>query len=390
MKYLVPIIILIFSFSCRNNKDDRDANDKDVFVSGIMDEGKDKSLLFQQILPDGKISLDSIMINEKDKFSFRYKIRETGFYSITNEGGNSLTLICSPGDSLFLKSSYFNFRNYSISGSRDNELLTSLNTHTQKFLEEISGFSRIVQDSVNSPNYSSLRMKIDKEYHEAFDSLKAFSEELIYENPGSLVSLLALTNQLGQNFYVFHPVNDSRIFEFVDSSLSKQYPDNLAVANLHVQLAKIKPGRQVQDKNTLKPGDPAPVINLPDTAGIMHELSFVKNEITLVVFWASWCDECRTINDELMNIFDTYSRHGLGIYQVSLDESMENWKKAIQKDELPWLQVSDLKFWNSEAVKSFQVESIPYIIMINNEGKVIFLNSSPGLIKKQIEETLPN
>ena len=56
---------------------------------------------------------------------------------------------------------------------------------------------------------------------------------------------------------------------------------------------------------------------------------------------------------------------------VSLDKDKSAWLKAIKDDGLEWKQISDLKFWNSEAATLYQVQGIPYNVLIDPQGKII-------------------
>jgi hypothetical protein len=56
---------------------------------------------------------------------------------------------------------------------------------------------------------------------------------------------------------------------------------------------------------------------------------------------------------------------------VSLDDKREAWLEAIEKDKLPWMQVSTLEGWKNPVVKPYSVNSIPHAILIDPEGNII-------------------
>jgi hypothetical protein len=45
--------------------------------------------------------------------------------------------------------------------------------------------------------------------------------------------------------------------------------------------------------------------------------------------------------------------------------------EAIKADKLNWLQVSDLKKWESIAVNTYQIDGIPFNVLLDPEGKII-------------------
>jgi hypothetical protein len=56
---------------------------------------------------------------------------------------------------------------------------------------------------------------------------------------------------------------------------------------------------------------------------------------------------------------------------VSLDDNKESWLEAIQQDKLSWQHISDLKKWESIVVGAYQIEGIPFNVLIDPSGKII-------------------
>ena len=46
-------------------------------------------------------------------------------------------------------------------------------------------------------------------------------------------------------------------------------------------------------------------------------------------------------------------------------------KKPSVQDHLSWTQMSDLKYWNSQAVETFGFQGIPFNVLVDPSGKVI-------------------
>jgi hypothetical protein len=59
---------------------------------------------------------------------------------------------------------------------------------------------------------------------------------------------------------------------------------------------------------------------------------------------------------------------------VSLDNDKEAWLKAIDQLKLPWPHMSDLKGWECEGAKLYNVRGIPANILIDKDGKIIAKN----------------
>lgn len=387
--------ILIFVFasliiSCGGEKKTNKEIKNKATIYGLMKEGKGELLYLQKISSTGYITLDSAIIENNNTFSFKPEVPFPGFYSLKNSGGNHIPIICYPNDSIKIKANYFSFKHYELSGSSEAVQTSILNNKTQIFLDKLDSISKITKDSIYNPNYSLIKEQLNKEYHESFQEFRAFSERFLVQNKESLVSLLALSNQLGHNFFVFHPKNDFEIFKRVDSSLFAIFPDNEPVNELHQQVLSLKNQFDAQESNdqSLRLQTKAPEINLPSPDGEMIKLSEYRGKYVLLDFWASWCPPCRRENPNLVKIYDQYTNKDFEIFQVSLDKSGELWRKAIADDHLNWINVSELKYWDSEVVKQYKISSIPANFLLDKDGIIIAKNLSGSELKEKLEDLL--
>lgn len=133
-------------------------------------------------------------------------------------------------------------------------------------------------------------------------------------------------------------------------------------------------------------GQPAPEIALPDTTGQVVKLSSMKGKYVLVDFWAKWCGPCRQENPNVVRAFHKYKDKGFTVFGVSLDRSKEDWIRAIHEDQLAWTHVSDLKYWQSEAAKTYNITGIPFSLLLDPNGVIIAKNlRGPALDKKLAE-----
>jgi len=113
---------------------------------------------------------------------------------------------------------------------------------------------------------------------------------------------------------------------------------------------------------TLKTPDDKP-ISISDYAG--------KGKYVLLDFWAAWCGPCRNTNPRVVELYKRYKDKGFEIVGISLDQSKEAWVKAIKDDNITWPQMSDLKYWQSAAAKMYSVSTIPHMILLGKDGKII-------------------
>lgn len=112
------------------------------------------------------------------------------------------------------------------------------------------------------------------------------------------------------------------------------------------------------------------------------------HRLTLVDFWASWCGPCRREMPTVVEAYKKYHDKGLQIVGVSFDKDLTAWKDAIEKLNITWPQMSDLKGWQSEAGKIYTIQAIPSTMLIDENGTIIEKNIRGEELVKKIGEIL--
>jgi thiol-disulfide isomerase/thioredoxin len=107
---------------------------------------------------------------------------------------------------------------------------------------------------------------------------------------------------------------------------------------------------------------------LQDLNGKTVRLSDFKGKPVLLDFWATWCPPCRASIPGIEKMQKTYSGRGLVVLGISLDEG--DWESVKSFSAEAGITYTVLK-GTEDVATQFQVRTIPLLVIINKEGKIV-------------------
>ncbi len=143
------------------------------------------------------------------------------------------------------------------------------------------------------------------------------------------------------------------------------------------------------DDNSTTPSDPdEPLVGtkfkdftMNDANGTKHSLSEYigkakqgRKHYVLVDFWASWCRPCMMEMPNVKDNWEMYRDKGFDIVGVSLDSDKGAWQQAINDNGYNWTQLCDFCGFDSPAASTYNLEYIPWNILIDESGTIVAAN----------------
>ena len=207
-----------------------------------------------------------------------------------------------------------------------------------------------------------------------FEELGYFSVNFKKENISNIVGQKIFQDNQ-ENYAELIAYGNGTAFQIIIDSAPEEYKNNNKewIEQTYERLRKVGASSDEQNKllNTVYTDFEFQTIDgenkrLSDYIG--------KSIYVLLDFWASWCAPCIADMPYLKEIYEKYKDKGFEIISISLDNSKRAWQRGLDKIDVPWIHLSDLKGSKSEMANAYKINGIPYLLIIDKTGKIIEVN----------------
>ena len=349
-------------------------------IQGNIEGAQGKTIFLERFVNNRMVFTDSAVIGSDGSFLLvPSKPLELNYYRVVIDKENSLALITDSTESANVKATLGDFtQSASICGSERSEELHELESKCAPFdQKELDARQRITQPDVSMEEKQMLNQSMAENRREMVKCIK----DWLVTHESSPAALIAIQR--------LDPRTEMATFNKIFANLNESFGHTLLYKAMKQELSKLSnPGKQqaAETNSAIAVGQPAPEIALNDPQGKLRKLSDLKGKTVLLDFWASWCGPCRRENPNVVAAYNKYNKDGFEVFSVSLDRAKEPWLEAIKQDGLLWPNhVSDLKWWECEAAKTYNVHSIPFTVLIDKEGKILGHNLRGAMLEDKLK-----
>ncbi|MFL2619565.1 MAG: AhpC/TSA family protein [Flavobacteriales bacterium] len=359
------IIISFIIISCKSGND--------FTIDGTIDaDDGSKVYILQADQNNQPFVKDSTVIkNSKFEFSGQAATPEISYFQV--EGVNGYVLSIIEAGKINAEIYTDNLTTSLVTGTRSNNDFNKYRDETKSLVENINNLASDQQQAIFNNNIE-LASKLRKDISRNEQEIMLYEWDFIINNEDSYMSALLL-----EVFMVENKVNKDSIIEVYNT-----FSNRIKISNVGKNIADLL--RQYEDP--INVGELAPDFTAPSLDGGNLTLSENLGKVTLIDFWAAWCRPCRIENPNLVRLYKKYNSSGLQIIGVSLDRTKEQWEKAISDDNLPWIHVSNLDFWNDPVARMYSIRAIPQSFLLDENGYVIAKNLRGLSLEQTVESAL--
>lgn len=351
-------LFLLVSFSVSLIINAQDEKVKTFAINGQVDGDYSGYVYFQTEYKDN-IS-DSCLV-KNNKFHFEGKLINTTRATLTLKKTSTVAFFYMENSAIDIVIGVSSFKN-------GNELINDIEikkisgSKTQELMTDVENYQKTIETSDLSKEEKN--KKVYKKYYETvtqnpdypvLDFLKAKSKKTGYMSVAQLSDLESVVTT---------------------KKKVEQEKDSLIIRNNPKVYRRLKEGKELKN------------FTLVDQNGNKRSLSDFKGKYVLIDFWASWYPPSRKNNEELVKIHQKYKSKNFEMISVSIDTYVGNWKNAIEKDKLSWVNLIETGGWEGKVTKQFEIKGIPLNILLDKDGKILVVNAVGNLLYEKLEHHL--
>lgn len=134
----------------------------------------------------------------------------------------------------------------------------------------------------------------------------------------------------------------------------------------------------------------SPDFSLTANDGQTYTPDYLKGNVVLLYFWATWCPYCRKAVPHMNDLANEYANASFTIIGICGSKDTETWHNYIQEHHMRWPQYFDADL---SMTHLFQAHGVPNFFLIDKNGFIVYHqagwdNSTETRLENLIDKTL--
>ncbi len=373
MRTIIIAVLSVLLFSC-GQQPQKDT----ISIKGNV-KFPDTNFKMMIVKRDGfdKTIIDSTQVDKDGNYAFEMKVDEVGVYSLDCQKWQRVSFWAEDEDleidfrgqdtaKIKIKNPPFVY----INGGPSNEVMNLLSFNSYRSYQGMIAAGKIMYQASLSDS-KEWQANAAEGYNRNYDMSDAVTRYIAehYADRNSIISVLGSLRK----------ETDKPLLEKIIKTLEAKNPNYQPLINYKEAKAKAK-----AQKERLAIGKEAPIFEFPTVDGKMVNLKEFRGKYLVVDFWASWCGPCRQEIPHMKDLYEVYKGKDIEFLSVSIDKSKNAWKKAMRQEDMAWPQLQ-APGSGKDIMKEYQFSGIPYIILLDKEGKIVAKQLRSESLKKQLE-----
>ena len=327
---LFACLVSLLLFSCGDSQ-------KNFKIEGSFKGFKQGELYVYSM--DGSRQLDTIGVS-RGEFVYQASINEPTTLVLVFPNFSELPVFAEPGVTIKVKGDASHLKETEVKGSDSNKALTDFRLRTSNMVPP--------------------------------DVIKE-ATKFINEHPESSVSIYLLNK-----YFIQTTEPDYTKIQELAKSILKAQPDNQQIAKTIKQLEPFK---------AMMVGSSLPSFSAKGLNGESVSSSDLNAKVNVITLWASWHYESINVQNLLARLKKQHEG-SLKVLSISIDGSVSDCRKIVERDSIKWSTVCDGKMWDTPVLQKIGLSYIPDNVVIDGQGKIVARSLNYQELNKKIEELI--
>ena len=321
-------------------------DDGNTFISGVVKDAPESEVIVKMLDVNRFQVLDTLKTDENGAFTYAMDLKDAQpeFVYIYYKDRQIASLLLQKEDLVHVETDTLGA--YKVEGSEETLKLQKVENAYNACVRDMS---RIISNPFQGD--AALTRRYIAYYRDRVQYVMA--------NSKSLTVVPVFFQKLNDGLPVFSRATDGILMRTVCDSLKTVYPESKYVKALEKEAESRIASMDIASRINAAPEVGYIDIELPGMDGKTVKLSDVEKKVTMVYFWATTAEQKMFNLDALAPIYDEFHGKGFEIYAVSLNVDKTEWAKAMRNQNLPWVNVCDIRGAQSPYVGAYGVTSLP-------------------------------